>query len=118
MHWPPLPSTLPCPDPHAVDAIFLKVEGYHAEVRAQDAANRKPLSFPNELSRSDLVLIGRALRAGWPITPATLSRIAALVMQARLAGRSDRLVTRAAALMNEFPEAFRTTASTGPAAVP
>lgn len=77
--------------------------------QARDAASRKPLSFPSELSRSDLILIGRALRQGWPIEPVTLSRIASLVIQARLSGRNDRLVTRARSLMDDFPEAFRST---------
>jgi hypothetical protein len=105
---PPNPSrTVLRPATMPLEACLLAAEGYHADARVRDDAARKPLSFPNELTRSDLILIGRALRSGWPIAPATLSRIAALVMRAGLSGRNDRLVNRGRSLMDEFPEAFR-----------
>ena len=48
-----------------------------------------------EPNRSDLRMILRAVRGGWPVDPAKRASIAAFCMRSKLAGRFDRLTNLA-----------------------
>jgi|GEM_PF-6592470 len=59
-------------------------------------------SFSGEPKRSDLRLILQALRNGWPVESNKLTEVEGFVIQARLTGRTDRLTSLAAEVLQEI----------------